>query len=546
MSSSGAALSKAQADGTYIAAVFPEAYGAVGDGVTDDTAAVQAAMTALPSTGGWLFLSKKYLVTGVTLGKRAKVSGIGSFDSAFAQTSGLICASATADALTVTAAGCTFEDFAIVNTSGTRPTAGSGIRFAGTNGGDFSHLSRLGISGFWNNVQYDTGWYYTITDSLIIDPVNYGFYLRNTQAGGGSDHGDQAIHGCTISKVRDTTDGGTAVRWESGGGLRFNNNKINAGSQIGYGTVGYFNAGVELLVADGVSTGVFTVVGNSIENCKNTLVKVGQLGGSNTGTITKIIITGNEGLGNAAACVGFDIGGSAGTTNITNIVIEGNACSNLQGGAIRLHNCSGVLIGPNVWGSSFGTAPIVEIASGADPGNLTRGVDLRVQSIGLDSSAGQIGDSITLIKDNRQINNGGATQGVQSGSVDYQYDRQFYTASVGSWITLFTITLVPPNGPTNVAGILQLDLDGFDWNVGPVAARYVRSFYCTGLAVAPTVATVGSDVTVGTGTHYAVQFDTATNNTIKVQTQMTASGVTWTGRATLDIRGVVAALKKGA
>jgi hypothetical protein len=53
-------------------------------------------------------------------------------------------------------------------------------------------------------------------------------------------------------------------------------------------------------------------------------------------------------------------------------------------------------------------------------------------------------------------------------------------------------------------------------------------------------------VTVGTGTHYAVQFDTATNNTIKVQTQMTASGVTWTGRATLDIRGVVAALKKGA
>ena len=55
----------------------PENYGAVGDGTTDDTTAINNALTA--SVGGTLYLTASYLVTAITIPGAIKITGPGKF-----------------------------------------------------------------------------------------------------------------------------------------------------------------------------------------------------------------------------------------------------------------------------------------------------------------------------------------------------------------------------------------------------------------------------------------------------------------------------------
>lgn len=62
--------------------VTPEKHGAVGDGVADDTLAVQAAVNDAQDNGGFLLLRRKYRVTStIQQTKRLRVQGTGSFNS---------------------------------------------------------------------------------------------------------------------------------------------------------------------------------------------------------------------------------------------------------------------------------------------------------------------------------------------------------------------------------------------------------------------------------------------------------------------------------
>jgi hypothetical protein len=316
---------------TYLSAFLPEKYGAVGDGVADDTTAVQAAFNAVPATGGWVHLPHKYLVTGVSVPNRTKITGNGGLDqSTFTVTSGLTCAGSTATALTVNAHGCTLTDFSVVYTGGTRPTAGAGILFTK---GDATRIRSVDVSGFWDCIRFNSGWYYTIDSCNIYDPVSNGIYLQNADSGG-DDHGDQGIHNCVISKVRDTTTGGTAVMWQSGGGLRFTGNKINAGMQVGYPSTGQFNYGVHLNEFAAKSTSDFVAAGNSIENCGQFGIMVEGGAGSH---YDQIVITGNEFMCPLGTCVSVD--GSGMSPTPYNISITGGTMFNSANG-ISLKQCS--------------------------------------------------------------------------------------------------------------------------------------------------------------------------------------------------------------
>lgn len=63
---------------SYVPALTPQKYGAKGDGLTDDTAAVQAAVTAAETGGGPLWLPSQFLVTSpIAVTAELAVLGIG-------------------------------------------------------------------------------------------------------------------------------------------------------------------------------------------------------------------------------------------------------------------------------------------------------------------------------------------------------------------------------------------------------------------------------------------------------------------------------------
>lgn len=284
-------LSDLTAFGIYL----PEAHGAVGDATTNDTVAVQAAITACPK-GGRVHLSKMYYCPGgVTVPNPTMIHGHGSlgtsgeFGTAYSYATGLVTDSRTQTLLTIQQSGTVLRDFALVNRAGSAPTAGAGLLAQLTNeAGNFTRINNVATVGFWNNVEFASGFYWSMTDSAVLDPVNYGVFLHNNVPS--SDWGDMSIMGCTFTVHNSATNPAAAVRWESGGGLRFVNNKIN-GNGDGDGA-GRFTWGIDCDAAAGISTVDLIVSANSIENCTAGSIRVAQQ--STTGNYAGYTITGNQ------------------------------------------------------------------------------------------------------------------------------------------------------------------------------------------------------------------------------------------------------------
>ena len=115
---------------------FPETYGAVGNGVTDDTAAIQAAINACSSNGGgWVVLgAKTYLISSALTitTNNVNMRGQGMYNTTILQSS----ASAdviqlTGTSYTVPIFGIQLEDFAIKRSLQPTGTA-SGVKYTYT------------------------------------------------------------------------------------------------------------------------------------------------------------------------------------------------------------------------------------------------------------------------------------------------------------------------------------------------------------------------------------------------------------------------------
>ncbi|WP_130291583.1 glycosyl hydrolase family 28-related protein [Pseudonocardia sediminis] len=265
-----------------------KSFGAKGDDTTDDTAAIQAAFAAVPAAGGQVFFpAGTYRVTsGLTCANQVKLVGVGHGSMYGLGGSRINFTPTTGVALTLSGVGSVVQDLAVEHAAWqtSRATAGAGIRLAAVT---HCALDRVMVIGFWNNVECLEGEYYTITDCKILEFAHYGLLLAHDSS---NDHGDQAIYGNHIGKFRDTTPGGTAVYWRSGGGVRFQNNKINAFGQTGEPNTARLAKGIHLDIADFTSTSVFPIVGNSIEN----FTEHGILISGNAGNIDKVTITANE------------------------------------------------------------------------------------------------------------------------------------------------------------------------------------------------------------------------------------------------------------
>lgn len=270
-----------------------KSYGAIGDGSTDDTTAIQAALAAIPSTGGVLYFPAgiyKYTGSTLTLGKQVTVEGDGGGVKFVSPGPPIISArgeraistidfnSATVPLFTVTTHGCAFKNIGLRNTAAT-PSAGAGILVS--SGGDRTLYENISVDGFYICIDVQAGSAQVWDGCWICAPILYGIKLRNVAVPDGGDH---FISNCYIcgGGSRNAT---SAIRIESGGGVKIVNTKINAMSAAA------FVNGIDLAVGNSVVTVDLLISNCSIESFSAFGIK----GTHGTSAVWKsIVITGNQ------------------------------------------------------------------------------------------------------------------------------------------------------------------------------------------------------------------------------------------------------------
>jgi hypothetical protein len=211
--------------------VTAAAYGATGDGSTDDTSAINLAIAALNGAGGGVLYfphpSVYYKVTGaltaITVPVLVLGDGMGSYDVAVAG-SEVRCTSATAVLFTINAKTAKFQNIFLHNTA-TTPTAGAGVLVDGSYIGQKVDFDSVHIFGFYDDLDVKVGAQWSLVNTFIVAPVRYGVRVRNTVNG---DAGDWSIVNSNFyAQVRDAT---AALQIESSGGGKISNTKFNMGN----------------------------------------------------------------------------------------------------------------------------------------------------------------------------------------------------------------------------------------------------------------------------------------------------------------------------
>lgn len=324
--------------------VTDPAYGAVGDGSTDDTAAIDAAIAAWNTAGRGVlyFPAGAYkctaALTTITAAGLILGDGMGGFDGQTDPATLVTCASGTAVLFTVTNEAATFHRLAIQNTHSGTPTAGAGILATSANIGQKVDYDSIAVRGFYVNIDVAVGAQWSMRNCYLAGPVLYALKVRNTVNG---DAGDWAISDSWI--YAETYNATAGIRWESAGGGKLTNVKINgiAGKQFGTGIDGAFGSGI--------ATSVFTAAGNSIENVSGDAIRITTTG---TGQFGLAVIDGLEvalysnNTGRAVKIDAASAGGFGTAGGIGDIVILGGAfrTDGTARAAVELINTDSVLV----------------------------------------------------------------------------------------------------------------------------------------------------------------------------------------------------------
>jgi hypothetical protein len=246
-------------------------YGAIGDGVNNDSVSIARALMAIPRTGGVLYFPPGSYKTsgGFTISYPITVlgCGMGNYDST--AVSQINCTSSTESLFTVKANSARFQNISLMNTSKDKPTSGAGITTAGTYLEQKVDYQDVSVSGYWIGIDVQTGAQWTANNVFIINPVKYGMRINNLV---NNDAGDWSITNLNINSVDRNAD--AALRIESSGGGKISNMKINCGYPIN----GHFNHGVDL--TSSAQTIILHISNTSIENFTGDGIHINLTGNS--------------------------------------------------------------------------------------------------------------------------------------------------------------------------------------------------------------------------------------------------------------------------
>jgi hypothetical protein len=330
------------------------AFGAKGNGVADDTAAINTAIAAVPAGGGILwFPAGSYRVSGpLTINRSMAIQGVTRFASR------IITAGDTAGFVVTTLNAVTFSDL-IIQHGASYQTGGAGVTLVGQviNGNlelnRYSSFRHVDFLGQHVAIDIQAGVGISITDSQFADCAT-GVRINNPAPA--ADTGDNQIIGNTFASKR-TPSGKPgdlehyAIDHRSGGGVRVIGNKI-----LGY-SIGY-----RLSLLDTVSTADTMIANNSMER---QLVRAIQLTkqGTGSGGYSQVTIADNQ---IAFTTVGIEVLPTVNGQNwLFDVVISGNLFLDITF-PIGLLAGNNMLVDGNVFQNGGGSV-ITAVTVGAAP-----------------------------------------------------------------------------------------------------------------------------------------------------------------------------------
>lgn len=333
-------------------------FGAVGDGVADDTAEIQAAIDACQGTGAEIFFPRGSYKISSTLNITGAISLRG--ESRPGVTITWTSTSLTAFSV-VTNSQVLFSDMTFIGP--VSAVSGHIISLTGTTQNLYSAIVRCTFSQGYNHFVTLAAADWLVQDCIFSEYVAYGIYVSNTY---NIDAGDSLITGCTMST---SVAGGTGILQVSSGGLKVQSNKILGGSyayRMALGTAG--TATVDLLMCN-----------NSIENQEVAAIHFSRPSGSVVfGTV---VISGNQiaGLGTAKTTDWAGIQTDAVAGWLSRVTITGNNFFTPVGGGTPVFTCISIgstndffiganhcIASPNAGGSVYGIA----VGAGATNGRI--------------------------------------------------------------------------------------------------------------------------------------------------------------------------------
>lgn len=334
-------------------------YGATGDGVADDYAAFATTVSALPANGGILFVppGNFLLRSNLALPKNITVLGCGTAVNRFssntipAAASLLTFTNPNSYGVTISTNAAEIHSLQLYFTNSSLPSAGALITVvtnsSSTNGQCRFVLSNVGVDGGYRGIDIQCG------DGWRIHGCNIerwsgldGIRINNVLA---SDYGDWSISDTVVQNHTFVVRSG--IRWETSGGGRINNCKVNSFGVNGYDDGARMTNGIDIVWASG-SSGIALISNCSIEGYTTAGIHSAITGGSFIEMALNNLQFGQWAIAGTPCPISLN-GGIGNILSIGNIVVGGS----VSGAPILLRGFTHASIGPVEW-SNPGVNPV--------------------------------------------------------------------------------------------------------------------------------------------------------------------------------------------